>query len=294
MKLLGVLSCSAMILSCGVDRALADIVSFEPAADTTIFQNASGELGNGAGIFLWCGRTGSRGGSTVSRTLIRFDLSSIPAGSTINSAQLKLRLEQASPTGGTRTSTAHKLLLSWGEGPASASAGTGTAPGTGDATWNFRAFPVAPWTTPGGDFVAAPSASVAISTTTLSPSFLGPGMIADVQSWVASPATNFGWIIRGVENVDGTARKFSSREISVPASRPVLVVDFTPPAPCAADFNGAGGVTVQDIFDFLAAWFAGCTATGAPPCIRSADFNAVGGITVQDIFDYLAAWFTGC
>ena len=25
-----------------------------------------------------------------------------------------------------------------------------------------------------------------------------------------------------------------------------------------ADFNGVGGVTVQDIFDFLAAWFMGC------------------------------------
>lgn len=30
------------------------------------------------------------------------------------------------------------------------------------------------------------------------------------------------------------------------------------PAPCAADFNQSGAVTVQDIFDFLAAYFAGC------------------------------------
>ena len=28
---------------------------------------------------------------------------------------------------------------------------------------------------------------------------------------------------------------------------------------CAADFNGIGGVGVQDIFDFLTAWFAGCS-----------------------------------
>jgi hypothetical protein len=42
---------------------------------------------------------------------------------------------------------------------------------------------------------------------------------------------------------------------------------------------------VQDIFDFLAGWFAGNPA---------ADFNGVGGITVQDIFDFLAAWFAGC
>ncbi len=55
--------------------------------------------------------------------------------------------------------------------------------------------------------------------------------------------------------------------------------------PCAADFNGVGGLTVQDIFDYLNAWFAG---------LPSADFNHVNGITVQDIFDFLVAWFAGC
>jgi len=54
---------------------------------------------------------------------------------------------------------------------------------------------------------------------------------------------------------------------------------------CAADFNGVGGLTVQDIFDFLAAYFANLPA---------ADFNGVGGVTVQDIFDFLGAYFMGC
>jgi hypothetical protein len=54
---------------------------------------------------------------------------------------------------------------------------------------------------------------------------------------------------------------------------------------CVADFNGVGGVTVQDIFDFLNAWFA------VDP---RADFNGTGGITAQDIFDYLNAWFAAC
>jgi hypothetical protein len=53
---------------------------------------------------------------------------------------------------------------------------------------------------------------------------------------------------------------------------------------CKADFNQSGGVSVQDIFDFLAAWFAGDP---------HADFNG-GGVGVQDIFDFLAAWFSGC
>lgn len=61
---------------------------------------------------------------------------------------------------------------------------------------------------------------------------------------------------------------------------------LVPSAPsCPADFNHAGGVTVQDIFDFLGAWFSSSL---------SADFNGIGGLTVQDIFDFLGAWFSGC
>ncbi len=53
---------------------------------------------------------------------------------------------------------------------------------------------------------------------------------------------------------------------------------------CPADFNGSGAISVQDIFDFLNAWFAGNPA---------ADING-SGLSVQDIFDFLNAWFTGC
>jgi hypothetical protein len=54
---------------------------------------------------------------------------------------------------------------------------------------------------------------------------------------------------------------------------------------CPADFNCQSGVTVQDVFDFLTAWFAGDVR---------ADINLAGGITVQDVFDFLGAWFAGC
>ena len=54
---------------------------------------------------------------------------------------------------------------------------------------------------------------------------------------------------------------------------------------CRADFNQMGGLSVQDIFDFLGAYFSGDLA---------ADFNGVGGLSVQDIFDFLEAYFTGC
>jgi hypothetical protein len=54
---------------------------------------------------------------------------------------------------------------------------------------------------------------------------------------------------------------------------------------CIADFNRSGGVTVQDVFDFLVAYFA---------ALPSADINGAGGVTIQDVFDYLASFFSGC
>jgi sugar lactone lactonase YvrE len=54
---------------------------------------------------------------------------------------------------------------------------------------------------------------------------------------------------------------------------------------CPANFNQINGLSVQDIFDFLNAWFAGNS---------QADFNHSGGLAVQDIFDFLNAWFAGC
>ncbi|HMN40444.1 MAG TPA: GC-type dockerin domain-anchored protein [Phycisphaerales bacterium] len=71
------------------------------------------------------------------------------------------------------------------------------------------------------------------------------------------------------------------------ACDPCTGFTFFPTDQCAcgpADFNASGGLEVQDIFDFLNAWFAGDPA---------ADFNG-GGLGVSDIFDFLNAWFAGC
>ena len=57
---------------------------------------------------------------------------------------------------------------------------------------------------------------------------------------------------------------------------------------CEADFNHVGGITVQDIFDFLGAWFA-------KNPIANITGNGAGAPTVQSIFDFLSAWFAkGC
>lgn len=60
---------------------------------------------------------------------------------------------------------------------------------------------------------------------------------------------------------------------------------------CRADFDRSGEVGVQDIFSFLAAYFAPPIGGPSPP---SADFDQNGSVSVNDIFAFLAAFFTGC
>jgi hypothetical protein len=57
---------------------------------------------------------------------------------------------------------------------------------------------------------------------------------------------------------------------------------FTCPS---ADINDDGTVSVQDLFDFLEAFFS---------ADLRADINQSGTLTVQDIFDYLASYFRFC
>ena len=53
-------------------------------------------------------------------------------------------------------------------------------------------------------------------------------MIADVQSWLDNPATNFGWLVLGDESASATAKRFDTRES---ASPPVLTIEYTRTTP---------------------------------------------------------------
>jgi hypothetical protein len=66
-------------------------------------------------------------------------------------------------------------------------------------------------------------------------------------------------------------------------SEPVVMDLTTKTLTCRCDWNGSGVLEVQDIFDFINAWFAG-----------HGDFNSDGVLTVSDIFDFLNCWFASC
>jgi hypothetical protein len=89
----------------------------------------------------------------------------------------------------------HRIIAAWGEGTSKASppGGFGTAATANDATWTYRLWKAATWSTPGGDFDATGSASALIPT--MSDGFATWGstvaMVADVQGWLDNPDLSF-------------------------------------------------------------------------------------------------------
>jgi spore coat protein A len=53
-------------------------------------------------------------------------------------------------------------------------------------------------------------------------------MVTDVQSWLNTPANNFGWLVLGDESASTTAKRFETRESSSP---PLLTIQYTPLIP---------------------------------------------------------------
>ncbi|MGQ0627303.1 MAG: DNRLRE domain-containing protein [Phycisphaerales bacterium] len=206
-------------------------VTLTSVLDNTLYQSTTGATSNGRGTFMFAGLT-NNGGATIRRGVLRFDLSSIPAGSTINSASLQLTCSRVNDNTA-RAHTIHRLTNSWGEGTSDATQGgegQGIASTTNDATWIHRFFNTQNWTTAGGDFVAGASATTNVGATG-NYTWTGATVLADVQGWYTTPATNFGWILRGVENVSGAAKRFNTREFATANQRPILTVVYTPPAP---------------------------------------------------------------
>lgn len=125
-------------------------------------------------------------------------------------------------------SSLHKLS-GWGERTSNAvslSDGGGATATINDATWATRFFPATPWTTAGGDYNATALVTVSINNTGFY-QWSGSGIIADVENWKNTPASNFGWILICNETTISTARKFGSRENAILSNRPSLSVTYT-------------------------------------------------------------------
>ena len=195
--------------------------------DNTLYESSTGALSNGAGQTFFVGRTNQISGS-IRRGLLAFDIAGpLPAGAMIDS--VRLRLNMSLTTAGAQTVQLHRVLSDWGEGTSNANTGGGGggAPSTaGDATWVHRFFNSSPWTTVGGDFSSTVSASQSVAGIGFYPWGSTPQMVNDVQMWLDTPLSNFGWLLRGVESLAPTAKRFDTRENINPGVRPALTVFY--------------------------------------------------------------------
>jgi hypothetical protein len=216
----------AIALGCNVASSVsASIINITPSKDNTLYQYdpAEGDTSNALGNHFFAGNTAM---SEIRRGVLAFDIAAaIPPGSTITAVTLSLNMSRTID-GTPRTVELHKLLADWGEGTSIAPGeeGDGAPATTNDATWRHRFFDTIFWTTEGGDFSATVSASQSVG---------GVGqymwsaaqMVADVQSWLDNPDSNFGWLVLGDESTIATARRFDTRES---ASPPMLMIEYVP------------------------------------------------------------------
>jgi hypothetical protein len=238
--------------------ARADSVNLVSDRDNTLYEDANGALSNGAGSSLFVGVTA---GSRIRRGLLHFDVAgSIPAGSTVTSVTLTLVLTRVAD-GQDHATDLHRVVADWGEGTSVAgSGGGGGAPSTtGDATWIHTFYDTDFWIADGGDFDPTVSASAMVGASLGPQEWTSTAMVTDVQSWLDDPANNFGWLVAETdESTSSTAFRFSSREDSASggANRPMLTVDFNPPA---------GNTIFVDGFESgdYCQWSA---VGGVPPC----------------------------
>jgi len=191
----------------GADTATNRTVGFGeyPGADVSnVTQDAEIQEGMpmvNLGGEEFCSLVGTLGGRA--RAVVRFDLASVPQGTTVTSASLTLSIVDF----GDQVSGAVEvapLLESWTEL---------------DVSWNQRDSSRG-WMGPGGTLGPA-AGSVVVGSTTLAVTLPVPW----IQGWIDDPTSNFGLVVRAVDNTD-THYHFGASEALSPDARPKLVLQL--------------------------------------------------------------------
>ena len=201
------------------------------------------------------------GSANDKSTLLRWDISSIPAGSTVTASSLTLNITNL--TNGSYP--LYGLLRPWIEN---------------QATWTSYAAG-SDWQTAGAqgslDRNAAAIGVLGPVGTGLQTITLNAAGVALVQSWVDNPAQNFGLIIADSTTTDGA--DWDSSEAATASNRPRLTVDYVSP----------GGPTATPSDTPVAPT---PTATAVPGTVRFAVIGDFGDASAEeaDVANLVAGW----
>lgn len=269
---------AALVLAASTLAWASESVTVTTILDNTLIQDPGGTYSAGKAANFYAGRVGTNGGGTIRRGVLKFDLSAIPAGSSIESATITLYCSKAGL--GTQFPVSFKrLTASFGEGASVAFGGGGATAEPGDATWQHRFYPDVPWSSPGGDFVGTVSAVRNVGGIGFYTWNSTAELVADVQEWIDDPSGHHGWIVQGNETTLQSVKRFDSRESS-PSVRPKLVVVFQPPASTPGDLNGDRRVDAVDLSILLGQWGGSGIA----------DLDGSGLVGAADLAILLGGW----
>ena len=277
---------------------MADSVMLVPSKTNTLIQVTSAsaqQLSNGQGD-IYVGRTNQdgQGPATISirRGLVEFDIAdNIPAGAAITG--VTLTVDDVRGLNGDQVVSLYPMLRDWGQGSSFFDGGAGAPATQGDATWyytfynasNPSASPM--WSAPGGqqgvDFGASSSGtSLIISTGTANLSFSwsntssgNSALVTDVQRWLDSPGTNFGWIMLGNESIGQTAKRFGGQSAVAPEAPPELTIQYT-----YAPWIWTGGAG-NGVWTSLCNWASGVPNSDGAAVVFSASASAPLSITLN-------------
>jgi hypothetical protein len=211
--------------------ARAETAILDAARDATLIESATGALANGAGSAVFVGRT-SQLADSRRRALLAFDVAAaLPGGAVVTGAWLDLELSPSHPA--PIEIGLYRVATDWSEGSSRSSGGSGDPAQPGDVTWIHNRYDAERWTHPGGDFAAEPSAVAEIGDAGTYRFESTPAVVADVQGWLDTSASNDGWILVGGEDAASTAKRFYSREAGREGAGARLVIEYVPPCDAA-------------------------------------------------------------
>ena len=218
-----VLGVTMVLAGGGVEGAT---LQFGAVRDAVLYEDAGGLVANGAGEFLVAGRT-NQGSGSRRRSLLAFDVTSIPAGAVVTGVEVWLHAQTV--TTADVALGLHRMLTAWTSGGSNPGGNEATGVGAlaGDATWLHASAPGLLWAVSGGDYAGAASAVRMVTGAGGWVTWSGAGLVADVEMWRSDPGGNAGWMLRSDEVTAQTAKRFESADSADAGLRPVLVVEFT-------------------------------------------------------------------
>ncbi len=200
------------IVSTSFQNGAFPAATYAGATDTTLQESAPTTV-DGSGAFLRVDADYPSASRKATNALARFDLGAIPPGSTVSAVTLTVNVTNSTSGSGYAL---YPLRRAWSGA---------------QATWQTAQSGTA-WAS-GGARGATDRSSTAIGA--LNPTATGPASVtfnaagvAAVQSWIANPTSNFGFVVDSLDNADGLV--FDASNAGTAANRPRLAVTFQPPA----------------------------------------------------------------